>query len=316
MNRLYAFLYDDFLSAPAYQRIIANIETRCSVLGIQGRVSRLAMFRDPKELVENLIRDGAQTIVVVGNDHTLEKVMWFLPGMSVTVGYIPVCEPWGIAQLLGIPMGEAACDIVAARRIESLDIGQVNDRHFLTEVIVEDTGSLVDVDGQFKIGPSQKGTLHIRNLGSVLPEGLALADAKDGWLELAVRPEFSVEKKGWFSFLRRGADAREPSIEETRVLMKQGTIESTEPIRLSVDGQFVAGRRLELSVLPGVLKMIMGRSRRLGLQGASVLSNSEASGIVSATSDQGSVETDSSSFLSRIRSVISNMRRWRNWYTR
>lgn len=65
MNRLYAFLYDDFLSVPSFQRTVANIETRCSVLGIQGRTARLAIFRSAKEIVEGLVKDGAQTIVVV-----------------------------------------------------------------------------------------------------------------------------------------------------------------------------------------------------------------------------------------------------------
>lgn len=258
MNRLYAFLYDDFLSAPSFQKILANIETRCSVLGIQGRVSRLAIFRSARELVESLVMDGAQTIVVVGNDRTLQKIMWFLPDLPVTVGYIPVSEPFGIATLLGIPPGEGACDILAARRVETLDIGKVDDRYFLTEALIKDTKASVDVDGAFSIRASHAGTISVRNLGHITSSGAARANAKDGWLELAVEPILPAHRTGRFGFLkshRRG--------EETNLKLKKGTVSSKEPVDLLIDGHQVNGFTFHLNIIPNKLKIITGREKRL-----------------------------------------------------
>lgn len=258
MNRLYAFLYDDILSAPSFQRTVANIETRCSVLGIQGRTSRLAIFRSAKELVEGLVKDGAQTIVVVGNDKTLEKVMWFLPELPVTIGYIPVCEPFGIAGLLGIPSGDAACDVVAARRVETLDIGKINDRYFLTDVRVDDSKAVVDVDGKFTIGATRAGTISIRNLGGVTAQGVAMANAKDGWLELGISPMADAPSGRHFPWI-----GSSPKREETRVMMKSGRIVSKEPIDIFVDGHQFNGFAFHVSIIPNALKIITGRKKRL-----------------------------------------------------
>lgn len=279
MNRLYAFLYDDFLSAPSYQKILANIETRCSVLGIQGRVSRLAIFRSARELVESLVMDGAETIVVVGNDKTLQKIMWFLPDLPVTVGYIPVAEPFGIASLLGIPPGESACDILAARRVETLDIGKVDKRYFLTEVLIQDTKASVNVEKRFSISAKHAGTISIRNLGSIAMSGVAKANAKDGWLELAVEPILPSERKSRFSFLKslkRG--------EETLLKLKEGTIESTEPVDLLIDGHQINGFKFNIGIIPNKLKIITGRNKRLEPDARGLLRSSKP-GIFTATQE-------------------------------
>lgn len=307
MNRLYAFLYDDFLSAPAFQRVIANIETRCSVLGIQGRVARLAIFRSAEEIVRELIRDGAETIVIVGNDHTLEKVMGFLPRLDVTVAYIPVSEPWNIARLLGIPLGEAACDIVAARRLETIDVGRINDRHFLMDVLIENAQSLVEIDEEFKIGPAYSGMVHIRNLGSIFSEDMCFSNAKDGWLELAIRPKKQIKKKRFFGM---GKKEKEEYGEETKVLLRKGVIEHEEPIEIIVDGHRMAARRLIFGIDQNAMRFIVGRYRSIGLK-ERLLPNKNAFGIVSATSTDTSEKPHL--FGAIVRSIL---RRWRNWYTR
>lgn len=210
-------------------------------------------------MVEGLVKDGAQTIVVVGNDETLQKVMWFLPDLPIVVGYIPVCEPFGIATLLGIPSGDAACDVLAARLIETLDIGKINDRYFLTEARVEHAKAVVDIDGCFRIGPSQGGTISIRNLGGVSTEGLAMADAKDGQLEATICPADQNQKPSRFDFFRPPKPR-----EETCLPMKRGTIESREPIDVIVDGHPINGFRFQIEILPGKFRIVTGRNRRLG----------------------------------------------------
>lgn len=259
MNPLYAYLYDDFLSEPAYQRVLANVETRCSVLGIRGRVSRLAIFRSAKELVEGLVKDGAQTVVVVGSDKTLEKVMWFLPDLPVTIGYIPVAQPSGIASLLGIPFGESACETLAARRIETIDMGKVNDRYFLTEVIVRDTRASVNVEGKYSIGCAQAGMVSIRNLGGITAQGVAAANAKDSQLELVVQPMPEQSAPSRFGFFKR----KEKLPESTRMFLTHGTITSPEPIDAVADGHQMNAFSFAVSVLPFKLKIITGRKKHL-----------------------------------------------------
>jgi diacylglycerol kinase family enzyme len=258
MNRHYAYLYDDFLSDKAYERALANVETRCSVLGIQGRVVRLAIFRSARELVEGLVREGAETVVLVGNDRTVEKAMWFLPDLPVTVGYLPVCGPSAIATLLGIPMGDEACDILAARRVETVDIGKLDDRYFLTEVAIEATKAMVDIEGKYRVSPYGGGSIYIRNLGNTNAEGHSNADVRDGWLEAVIVPAASDSGKSRLPFLRR-----EEVRVETHVLLQNGSIFSDEPIDVTVDGHQMNGFTFRLGIVPKKLRLITGRDKRL-----------------------------------------------------
>jgi len=168
----YAFIYDDFLSDRKYERVLAALDQRLASLDLIGRTARLAMFRNAKDLVESLVGQGSTTIVMVGNDQTLDKVMWFLPDMNVTLGYLPVADPSRVAQLLGIPSGPEACDVLAARLIETVDVGRLDDRYFLTEVALEHTLAAIDVEGRYRISPARGGSIFIRNLGSMLDTGL------------------------------------------------------------------------------------------------------------------------------------------------
>lgn len=254
MNRLYAYLYDDFLSDRSFEKTLANIETRTSVLGIQGRIARLAIFRSAKELVEGLVREGAETIVIVGNDNTLQKTMWFLPDLPVTVGYIPITEPSRIAGMLGIPVGEAACEILAARRIDLLDVGKLCDRYFLTECIIESTRARVDIGGHFRISPQRLGNIIIRNLGA---PANGQANALDGWLELVIQPVSMEKKKSWYSFAGQSEEAP-----ETRLRLQEGTVISDEPITVRVDGQQLNGFTFSFGIIPKRLKCITSRNRR------------------------------------------------------
>lgn len=293
MNRLYAYLYDDFLTDRSFERALANIETRASVLGIQGRVARLAIFRSARELVEGLVREGAETIVVVGNDRTLEKTMWFLPDLPVTVGYLPICAPSSIATMLGIPLGDAGCDVLAARRVEMLDIGKLDDRYFLTEVTLEATKATVDIEGRYRISPDKGGSISIRNLGNANQAGIASADARDGLLEAVISPLDPAQHKNRLSFLKPEART------ETRILFKQGCIMSDEPVEIVVDSQRMNGFTFRLGVVPKKLKLVTGRNKRL-------------SPVVQDLSRAPAFDT----FTPALEQVRTKTHGWRNWYTR
>lgn len=302
MNRLYAYLYDDFLSDKAYERVLAQVETRLSALGIQGRTSRLAIFRSARELVEAVVKDGAQTVVVVGNDRSLQKTMWFLPDLPVTIGYIPVCEPSGIGSILGIPQGEAACDVLAARRIESLDIGTIENRYFFTEVRLEETHAAVQIAGNYRLSPRDGGTICIRNLGGMGAGGRATADPRDGLLDVVIQPT-PLEQKNprllpWF----KKTIPPEPQ-EETRMLLADAIITSEKPVDVLVDGNRLSGQTFHVSVIPKKIAFITGREKRLDpvrtvgpVTPVTPLSESPITGIVA-----------------RARQLKD---RWRNWYTR
>jgi len=252
----YAFIYDDFVSDRKYERELAAIEARLAMLDVSGRVGKLTLFRSAKDLIQNMVRQGVGTVVLVGNDHTLDKAMWFLPDLGCTVGYIPITGPSRVAELLGIPVGPAACDVLAARLMESVDIGRIDDRYFLTELALERTSAVIEVDGRFTISPVVGGSVFIRNLGSNR-EGMPESDARDGLLELVIRPR--PEPVGRFR--------RPKPIAETSLFMQTGEITSADPVDVVADNHVVNGFRFTVGIEPRKLRIITGRGRRLSGRG-------------------------------------------------
>ncbi|MFH1078357.1 MAG: hypothetical protein V1745_03725 [Patescibacteria group bacterium] len=260
MNPAYAYIYDDFLSNRGFERDIATLETKLNTYELAGRIGRLALFRSAKDLVEGLVRQGATTIVVVGNDTTLDKTMWFLPDLDVTVGYIPLTGPSEVAKLLGIPVGVEACDVLAARLVETIDMGRVDDRYFLTEIALPATIASLEIEGQYSVSSMHGGSLTVRNLGGRVGSEMVVADAKDGFLEAVIVPLPEERKTSLWK--------RATAVKGTSIHLRNGIIVSKDPVEAIVDNHAVSGFRFEVSVVPKKLRIITGRGRRLGNAGA------------------------------------------------
>jgi diacylglycerol kinase family enzyme len=254
MNQSYAYVYDDFLSDKRFERDVASLETKLSTFDLSGHIGRMSLFRSAKDLVEGMVAKGASTIVVVGNDGSLDKTMWFLPDMNVTVGYIPLVGPSAVAKLLGIPVGIAACDVLAARRIEHLDMGMLDDRYFLTEVSLPATTAALSIEGMYSVSPSDGGSLAIRNLGGRVGSDLVASNPRDGLLDAVVMPRPVSSPR---TFWKRAAEPQ-----ETRIPFTQGEITSKTPIEAHVDNHAVSGFRFRVRVVPGKLTLITGRRGR------------------------------------------------------
>lgn len=256
MNPAFAYIYDELLADRRFERPLSLLETALAQRGMEGKIMRLAMFRNMRETVMDLAKQGVKNIVFVGNDQTLTRVMWFLPDIDVTFGYIPLDQPAHIADLLGIPSGQAAVDVLAARLVETLDVGRIDDRYFLTEVTLPTTVASLEIDGKYRLQAIGGGAIAIRNLGAPTQAGACSADPKDGWLEGVIQKK--VEVKG----VRRWMGSKELS--ETKIRFKEGKIISQEPIDVFVDGHALNGFTFTLSIVPKKIRIITGRQRRIG----------------------------------------------------
>lgn len=249
----YAFIYDEALNERRYERALATLETKLTTLGLSGRTIRLAMFRSAKETIEHVVRHGVGTVVIVGNDRTLDKVMWFLPDLDVTLGYLPIFAPSEIGGPLGIPQGIDACEILAARIVETIDVGVCEDRYFLTEAKITNTVAAVKLEGQFSLSPMHGGTIIVRNLDVRNATGTIHSNAKDGLLEVIVKPKETRVGPRWSALPAR----------VTKLHMRQGEIVSADPVDLCIDSHVTNGFHFRFSIAPRKLKIIVGRARRL-----------------------------------------------------
>jgi len=246
---MYYYVYDEFVQDTKYERDLSLIETRLTDLGISGKIARLALFRDASELIRDEVRRGVKTVVAVGNDETLQKVMDAVADTGVALALIPLGAQNRIADLLGVPAGVEACDVLSARMIQELDIGSVNGMRFLHEVVIHaPKAPVVNCDGQFSLNTPGSVDVEVRNL-ALADEDVRAANPTDGRLEIALR----VPKSGWFS---------KKSQHTTLVPVEQAVITSDVPMTLTTDGQSFEAKEFYIKAIPSQLRVVTGRGRK------------------------------------------------------
>ena len=111
------FLYDDYLDK--YKKKVRKIEETLNKLNLQGKILYLNNIKNIDTSLQNEINSGAKTIVVVGNNKTLNNIVNYLANISekIPVAIIPVGPNNSIAESLGIIDEKEACYILSSRRI-------------------------------------------------------------------------------------------------------------------------------------------------------------------------------------------------------
>ncbi len=82
-------------------------------------------------LTRNAVEMGANRIIAVGGDGTINEVASVLVGSSIPLGVIPIGSGNGLARHLGIPMiPSKALEIAKKHAAQKMDVGRFNDRYF------------------------------------------------------------------------------------------------------------------------------------------------------------------------------------------
>ena len=249
MRPVYYYIYDEFTQDKKYQKELAAIERRLTDLELGGKISRLALFRSPEELIRDELKQGVTTVVVVGNDSTVFKVLDIVTEYGVTLGIIPVGEKNSIATALGIPEGELACDTLSARITETLDTGFVNGKRFLTRAVIENFAGDISC-GTFAVFPSPEGKLEVRNL-FVGAEGEPVMP-KDGFLHLTLTTE--GPSRSWSLFSRNKRHT-------SHIPLQTFTVTTPSVVNMQIDEDVLEDRRFTVGVDPNTLKVVTGRDR-------------------------------------------------------
>lgn len=249
---MYGYIYDETVQKPKYEAELANIESRLTDLGLSGKVVRLALFRDPMEIIAGEVSRGLSTVVAVGNDETARRVLDVVaeyPG--TTFGYIPLGSPTHLARLLGIPDGVEACDVLSGRIVETIDMGVVNGKRFLAGISVPEFAAELSCGG-FRLRPKKPGVLQVRNLAvGFVPSPEQVADPRDGFLEAVIEVE---EPRGWHLL-------RKPRIGRSVLPFTSMRLSDDKPFTIVTDGEEMTSDRFDISVEPKMLKVITGRGR-------------------------------------------------------
>lgn len=250
----YFYLYDSYLQDRSYATTLIKFETTLTDLGIQGKVGRLTLLKSVKDLVESAIRDGADTIVAVGNDITLSQVaQTVIKHPKVTVGFIPLgSQHQIISSILGIPLGILACHVLSSRIIEELSVGKVNNQYFLQSIILKGTPTL-ECERSFEVTLEYPHVVRICNLDR--SDNLtAAAPPRRGELLALLTPS---PARGFRLFKHLPTKASALPIHELRV------DSSTEELPLVVDNYRTLKTPVTITTASQRLRMIVGKKRLL-----------------------------------------------------
>lgn len=221
------------------------MEIRLTDLGLNGKILRLAGIKNIKAAIQNEIRIGAKTIVAVGNNQTVLKIIGAIIDNDIfgdfqkktLLGIIPVGDDNSVAASFGIKNYEDACNILLARRVEKIDLGLAGTHHFLNELLIESMGTTLEI-GDYSMEMTEKGEVRIINLLKDKKDGLK-SDPHDGLLDIYIR----TNKK-----------------DETYLNSKTLKIFNPKE-KLIADGVIEIETPTEISVLKNRVNIIVGKDR-------------------------------------------------------
>ena len=253
---MYFYVYDSFLGDKKYQPLLHKIETRLMDLGISGITEKLTILKSFKEIVRDATSKGVDTLVAVGNDETFSKVVSFLSDYSIILGMIPVGPNNIIASMLGVPQGEAACNVLSARIVEKIDLGKANNDYFISSLeIPSERDVVMNCDG-YNISPlSTAKAISIRNFGSLNNKigKKTISSPTDGILEAII----SSQKKEGVFFKRQTQFTNDSIFPFKKIKIKC----SRESLPIIADGQTTIKTPVTVEVIPKKLKVIVGKNR-------------------------------------------------------
>jgi len=248
---MYYYLFDSPLADKRYSAIVNRIEFRIIELGINGRMDRLSILKNMQELIDSAVKHGAETIVIVGDDAAIARAVSIVANYKVTLGIIPVGEHLEIPKALGIPEGEAACDVLSKRVIRTIDLGKANDQYFLFSLDVPAQQVSVECDGHYRISLlGVPRAFSIRNFSTEQHERHA-SDPEDGILEAII----GEEPSGWNPFRKA------QTVESVFPLHTAKIVCNDASIPVTLDGGSVVKTPVTVEVAPKKLRVVVGKDR-------------------------------------------------------
>lgn len=242
---MHVYIYDEYLNKPKYNRAINRLEIRLTDLGLNGKIIRLGGIKNIKATIQNEIKLGAKTIIAVGNNQTINKIIGAIIDTEIygdfqkktLLGLIPVGDDNSIASSFGIKNIDEACNILLARRVEKIDLGLVGNYYFLSQATIQSAGTTIKID-DYSLEITEKGEVKIINLLSDPKENLK-SNPHDGKLDILIK----TRKK-----------------DESIITVEKLNISNPKE-KLTIDGVFEIETPVEIGVMRDKVNVIVGKDR-------------------------------------------------------
>lgn len=230
---------------------------------------------------------GADAVIAVGGDGTLNEVVNGLDGRDTPLGVVPLGTANDFARQIGTPRDpDHAMDVVLQRTPVRMDTASLNGRRFVNVSsggIGAETTAETPADAKASLGTLAYAITGLRKVAGLTPytasfradelditaqflvfavgnarttgAGTLLAphaSVTDGYLDVTIIE--SIPRREFAQMMmkvKRGHHVATPGVHYARV--RSLLIESEQPISVNVDGENLQLRRLEYRVRPGDL---------------------------------------------------------------
>jgi diacylglycerol kinase (ATP) len=254
---------------------------------------------DGEQLARKAVKQQVNLVIAAGGDGTINEVIQGLAGSETALGVLPsgTVNVW--ARELGIPLDDAgARNVLVNGQTRRIDLGCVNGRYFLLMMGIGFDGEVTQaVEGKplkrlgilgytlavLWLGPGYRGFPVVAQIDRYVVKTRALqifigntqlyagaikftwqAKCDDGLLDLCI-----VRKRNLWGrlvvardFILRRSQRRQWVRYETFKTLK---IETPDPIPYQIDGEAAGSTPLEISVAPGILKVVVPQKTPPGL---------------------------------------------------
>lgn len=250
---MYYYIYDNYLAEKKYQAVLARIESRLTDLGISGKIIRMSVFKNLSKSLNEDIAKGIKTIVIVGNDQTINQAINLIENLNIPLGLIPIGQNNNIANSLGIPEGEIACNILSSRNIIPLKLGIINQKYyFISFLEMMGDGASINCDDSYFIKiNNRKDIITISNIyyGDYIDKLPIISNTN--YLNLIIKNQvagFFKAKKESFSHFKA----------------KKITISSEKSIPILItDEKKIIKTPIKIEIAPLEINFIVGKNRKV-----------------------------------------------------
>lgn len=248
---MYYYIYDNYLNESKYKGALFKIESRLTDLGINGKIVRLSVLKNLQKNIFDEFNSSIKTIVVIGDDKTLNQSINLTPNLDKVFGYIPVTNTSKIAKIMGIPTYEDACNVLSTRIIKKIDLGKINDLYYFFTCL-EMPGDTLNItcDNNYFINVEGKNNIITINNISLKSDSEILNTLNNNGL---IKLEIKHTEKKWFK-----------PAKETFSKFKAKKIDITSdksiPI-LITDEKKIIKPPLKIKIAEKKLNLIVGKNR-------------------------------------------------------
>jgi hypothetical protein len=245
MNNIY--VYDQELSGRRYQKLLEQLETRLTDLGIGGKIYRLGPMTRLEDMAREELARHPKTLVAVGGDILISRLAGLMTGSKIPLGVIPIGKSM-VADAFGISL-ESACRTLAARRIIDLDVGRIdNQQSFVCRAVIEANNPILVLDNDLNVSATGKVIIEVVNvMGDEYGYRGAQPKADDGRLNVYIlKTETGLLKR----------DISQSAFVCRKLLIKSGLT------KIEVDGGIPLAGAKEIEVVPKIFSAIVGKDRK------------------------------------------------------